>query len=76
MDQPGAPFADPAFVHLQREIAIHGPAIDAALDTGLSQGLVEAPYLPICARISVPERSLFVSRGLLLVAFARVGWCP
>jgi transposase len=32
----------PAFVHLQRKIAIHRPAIDAALDTGLSQGLVES----------------------------------
>ena len=47
MDELGAPFAHPAFVHLQREIAIHGPAIDAALDSGLSQGLVEAPYLPV-----------------------------
>src|SRR2546428_9362711 len=31
----------PAFVQLQRRIAAHRPAIDAALDTGLSQGLVE-----------------------------------
>jgi transposase len=31
-----------AFVHLQRKIAAHRPAIDAALDTGLSQGLVES----------------------------------
>ena len=32
----------PAFVQLQRRIATHRPAIDAALDTGLSQGLVES----------------------------------
>ena len=32
----------PAFVHLQRKIAAHRPAIDAALETGLSQGLVES----------------------------------
>jgi transposase len=32
----------PSFVHLQRKIAIHREAIDAALDTGLSQGLVES----------------------------------
>jgi transposase len=32
----------PAFVELQRKIARHRPAIDAALDTGLSQGLVES----------------------------------
>jgi transposase len=31
-----------AFVHLQRKIAAHRPAIDAALDTRLSQGLVES----------------------------------
>jgi transposase len=32
----------PAFVHLQRKIATHRKAIDAALETGLSQGLVES----------------------------------
>ncbi len=32
----------PAFVQLQRRIAVHREAIDAALDTGLSQGLVES----------------------------------
>jgi transposase len=32
----------PAFVHLQRKIATHRDAIDTALDTGLSQGLVES----------------------------------
>jgi transposase len=32
----------PAFVQLQRRIATHRPAIEAALDTGLSQGLVES----------------------------------
>jgi transposase len=32
----------PAFVQLQRRITAHRPAIDAALDTGLSQGLVES----------------------------------
>jgi len=32
----------PAFVHLQRRIRIHRAAIDAALDTGLSQGLIES----------------------------------
>jgi len=32
----------PAFVQLQRRIAAHRHAIDAALDTGLSQGLVES----------------------------------
>ena len=32
----------PAFVQLQRRIAAHRPAIDAALDTGLSQGLIES----------------------------------
>ena len=32
----------PAFVQLQRRIATHRAAIDAALDTGLSQGLVES----------------------------------
>jgi transposase len=32
----------PAFVHLQRKIAKHRPAIDAALETGLSQGLIES----------------------------------
>ena len=32
----------PAFVHLQHKIATHRPAIDAALETGLSQGLVES----------------------------------
>jgi transposase len=32
----------PAFVQLQRRIATHREAIDTALDTGLSQGLVES----------------------------------
>ena len=32
----------PAFVHLQRKIATHRDAIDIALETGLSQGLVES----------------------------------
>jgi len=32
----------PAFVHLQQRIAAHRSAIDAALDHGLSQGLVES----------------------------------
>ena len=32
----------PAFVQLQRRIVAHREAIDAALDTGLSQGLVES----------------------------------
>ena len=32
----------PAFVELHRRIAAHREAIDAALDTGLSQGLVES----------------------------------
>jgi transposase len=32
----------PAFVQLQRRIAAHRDTIDAALDTGLSQGLVES----------------------------------
>jgi transposase len=32
----------PAFVHLQRRIVTHRFAIEAALDTGLSQGLVES----------------------------------
>jgi transposase len=32
----------PAFVHLQRKIATHRHAIDAALDTGLSQALIES----------------------------------
>jgi transposase len=31
-----------AFVHLQRRIVVHRSAIDTALDTGLSQGLVES----------------------------------
>jgi transposase len=32
----------PAFVQLQRRIVAHRDAIDAALDTGLSQGLIES----------------------------------
>jgi transposase len=32
----------PAFVQLQRRIATHREAIDVALDTGLSQGLIES----------------------------------
>jgi transposase len=32
----------PAFVQLQRRIVAHRPEIDAALDTGLSQGLIES----------------------------------
>jgi transposase len=32
----------PAFVHLQRKITSHRAAIDVALDTGLSQGLIES----------------------------------
>ena len=32
----------PAFVQLQRRIVTHRAAIDAALDTGLSQGLIES----------------------------------
>ena len=32
----------PAFVQLQRRIAVHREAIDIALDTGLSQGLIES----------------------------------
>lgn len=32
----------PAFVHLQRRIRTHRAAIDAALDSGLSQGLIES----------------------------------
>ena len=32
----------PAFVQLQRRIVAHRPAIEAALETGLSQGLIES----------------------------------
>ncbi len=32
----------PAFVQLQRRIVVHRDAIDTALDTGLSQGLIES----------------------------------
>ena len=32
----------PAFVQLQRRIAVHREAIDIALNTGLSQGLIES----------------------------------
>jgi transposase len=32
----------PAFVQLQRRIVAHREAIDAALDSGLSQGLIES----------------------------------
>jgi hypothetical protein len=35
--------AEPAFVQLQHRITAHRPAIDAALDTGPFQGLVESP---------------------------------
>ena len=39
----GAPLPDtPAFVHLQRRIVKHRAAIDAALEHGLSQGLIES----------------------------------
>ena len=35
-----------------------------------------SPALRVHACISVPERTLFVSRGLFGLVFARVGWCP
>ena len=38
----GTPLQNPRVVHLQRRITVYRPAIDAALDTGLSQGLVES----------------------------------
>jgi len=44
----------PSFVHLQRKIAIHREAIDAALDSGLSQALVESTNtkIPLLTRIA------------------------
>jgi transposase len=38
----GAPITHPAFIQLQRRIVVHREAIDVALDTGLSQGLIES----------------------------------
>jgi transposase len=44
----------PEFVHLQRRIRKHRPAIDAALEHGLSQGLIESTNtkLRVLARIA------------------------
>ena len=42
MGQLGPPIPDPAFVQLQHRIRTHRQAINIALDTGLSQGLIES----------------------------------
>jgi transposase len=57
----------PAFVQLQRRIAAHRDAIDAALDTGLSQGLIESTN----AKIRLLTRIAFGFHGYQpLVALA------
>ena len=62
----------PAFVQLQRRITAHRPAIDAALDTGLSQGLVESTNTKIrllhahclrVPRIPTPRRATMLALG-------------
>jgi transposase len=60
----------PAFVHLQRKIATHRDAIDAALDSGLSQGLIESTN----TKIRLLTRIAFGFRGHEpLVALAMLG---
>jgi transposase len=65
----------PAFVQLQRRIATHREAIDAALDTGLSQGLVESTN----TKIRLLTRIAFGFHGyqpLVALAMLSLGTCP
>jgi transposase len=65
----------PAFVHLQRKIAIHRAAIDHALDSGLSQGLVES----INTKIRLLTRIAFGFHGyepLIALAMLALGPIP
>ena len=65
----------PSFVHLQRKIATHRPAIDAALDSGLSQGLVESTN----TKIRLLTRIAFGFHGhqpLVALAMLALGACP
>ena len=50
----------PAFVHLQRRILTHREAINVALDTGLSQGLIESTN----TKIRLLTRIAFGFRGI------------
>jgi transposase len=65
----------PAFIQLQRRIATHRAAIDAALDTGLSQGLVESTN----TKIRLLTRIAFGFHGyqpLVALAMLSLGACP
>ena len=64
----------PAFVHLQRKITTHREAIDAALDTGLSQGLIESTNTKIrlLTRVAFGFRS---PEALIAMAMLAVGGC-
>jgi transposase len=65
----------PAFVQLQRRIVTHRDAIDAALDTGLSQGLVESTN----TKIRLLTRIAFGFRGyepLIALAMLALGSHP
>jgi transposase len=65
----------PAFVQLQRRIVTHRDAIDAALDTGLSQGLIESTN----TKIRLLTRIAFGFRGyepLIALAMLALGSHP
>jgi transposase len=65
----------PAFVELQRRIVTHRTAIDNALDTGLSQGLVESTN----TKIRLLTRIAFGFHGyqpLVALAMLALGVCP
>jgi transposase len=65
----------PAFVELQRRIVTHREAIDTALDTGLSQGLVESTN----TKIRLLTRVAFGFRGyqpLVALALLALGSHP
>ena len=60
----------PAFVELQRKVVKHRVAIDAALDHGLSQGLIESTNTKIrlLTRIAFGFRSPEALIGLAMLA--------
>jgi transposase len=65
----------PSFVHLQRKIAGHRAAIDVALDSGLSQALVESTN----TKIRLLTRIAFgfhAHQPLVALAMLSLGACP
>ena len=75
LDQLGRRCRIDAFVALQRRIVKHRPAIDAALDSGLSNALIESTY----TKIRVDHRVAFgfhSAEAVIALAMLSLGGYP